>query len=664
MEREEIINTPCGPTLQDITSPITINGIEYFYSISKLKKGEGLKIKLFESKPKTNIYYEYEAATSELTNEIKFLLLCEDLDEMIIALKTAFNEGRAKYLEENQKCYIEFQFEAMGKSKKNKIEFKKLVQKDPITELKETITLMQTDYKNLAKEVEELKKIRNNDIDLKGKMKELLQDKEIKTKLYEEFEQIICSKFHLTSETKKEKKEESNTLTDIENTVKKIAKTEINKKVDEKKFNEKIKDIEDKINKKANEINKIKSSLDNLGNKYMSKSSFDSQIEENIKNNQLIKNISENLNSIKNNTNNDNYIEIKINIDNNKIGENIKIFQQSNLYKYLFNFEKNDIEVIVDGENTSIDIFERSKEFKEEEKSKDCYKAQKIEYNLETGYEYFLKFKNEGIHTIKIIFRRKLYDCSFLFNNCKNIIEIDLSNFDCSQVISCESMFDGCISLKKLNLGKLDFSLCKNIKNMFNACENLENLDVSHFNTKNSVTFEQMFCGCKKLKNIDVSKFDSSKCESINSMFRYCENLSETNMINWDMRNLKTRSIWNYGYFGATALAAPLFGLGPLGIGAAAALGYNPLFFIGNYSKDKEPKIKENSLNYLFYGCKNLKLIKMSCNFSNIDYLIYEDENNEIFKGLPSGGTFYWKKGINCDKLLSQLPVSWNRYTE
>ena len=274
-----------------------------------------------------------------------------------------------------------------------------------------------------------------------------------------------------------------------------------------------------------------------------------------------------------------------------------------------------------------------------------------------------MKFKNEGIHTIKIIFRKKLYDYSFLFKNCKDLIEIDLSSFDCSQITSCESMFDGCISLKKLNLGILDFSLCKNFKSMFNDCYNLENIDVSHFNTKNSITFEQMFCGCKKLKNIDVSKFDSSKCESINSMFRYCENLSETNMINWDMRNLKTRHTWNIGYFGAGVVAAPLIGLGPIGIGAAA-LGINPLFFIGKNSKDKDHKIKDNSINYLFDGYKNLKLIKMSCNFSNTDYLIYEDENNEIFKGLPSGGTFYWKKGINCDKLLSQLPVSWNRYTE
>ena len=62
MEYEEIINTPCGPTLQDIKPPIKINEIEYFYSISKLGKGEGIKIKFFESKPKTNIYYEYQAS--------------------------------------------------------------------------------------------------------------------------------------------------------------------------------------------------------------------------------------------------------------------------------------------------------------------------------------------------------------------------------------------------------------------------------------------------------------------------------------------------------------------------------------------------------------------------------------------------------------------------
>ena len=74
------------------------------------------------------------------------------------------------------------------------------------------------------------------------------------------------------------------------------------------------------------------------------------------------------------------------------------------------------------------------------------------------------------------------------------------------------------------------------------------------------------------------------------------------------------------------------------------------------------PKI--GSINDLFYGCKNLKIIKMSSNFSDITKMISDCRNHQIFKDVPPGGTFYWKKGVNCDKLLSQLPVSWNRVME
>ena len=176
-------------------------------------------------------------------------------------------------------------------------------------------------------------------------------------------------------------------------------------------------------------------------------------------------------------------------------------------------------------------------------------------------------------------------------------------------------MFDNCKSLKVINLGKLDFSLCKNFKSMFCGCGCLENIDVSRFYTKNSTTFENMFYGCRNIKNIDVSKFNSSKCTIINAMFRYCENLSEINMINWNMRNLE-----NQGRM-----------------------------------------IRTSTINYLFDGCKSLKNIKMSSNFSK-GFIINEYE--KIFTGLPKGGTFTWKKGINCDNLLKLLPVSWNRVTE
>ena len=126
-----------------------------------------------------------------------------------------------------------------------------------------------------------------------------------------------------------------------------------------------------------------------------------------------------------------------------------------------------------------------------------------------------------------------------------------------------------------------------------------------------------MFIGCRKLKNIDVSKFNSSKCTTINSMFRYCQNLSEINMINWDMSRLESKRSWIFG--------------------------------------------RKNGINYLFDGCKSLKNIKMSSNFSKD---LIEDKDENIFTGLPNGGTFTWKKGINCDSLLKFLPVSWNRVTE
>ena len=45
----------------------------------------------------------------------------------------------------------------------------------------------------------------------------------------------------------------------------------------------------------------------------------------------------------------------------------------------------------------------------------------------------------------------------------------------------------------------------------------------------------------------------------------------------------------------------------------------------------------------------------MSSNFSYINNLIKEDENNEIFKGLPPSGTFYWKNGVNCENLGTRL---------
>ena len=127
-----------------------IDGLEY--DIIKVDD-EGIKIKVFE--PKNNeIYYEYQASKSKLKEDIQILVNCEDLNEMISTIERIFNEGKAKFFEENIKHFIELQFEIMGVSKKNKIE---LIKHDFKSDLNNRINIIENDIKNINKEIEILK---------------------------------------------------------------------------------------------------------------------------------------------------------------------------------------------------------------------------------------------------------------------------------------------------------------------------------------------------------------------------------------------------------------------------------------------------------------------------------------------------------------------------
>ena len=160
-------------------------------------------------------------------------------------------------------------------------------------------------------------------------------------------------------------------------------------------------------------------------------------------------------------------------------------------------------------------------------------------------------------------------------------------------------------SIREINLGKLDFALSNNFSHMFGYCENLEILDVSHLNTENSKSFAGMFSGCEKLKEINVSQFKTQNCENIERMFANCFSIESIDMLNWDMKNIK-------------------------------------------------------DINYLFYYCSKLKSIKMNFNNNKADF----DKKSDIFKGLPENGSFTWRKGVDCKRILEILPVSWNRSQE
>ena len=518
---------------------ILINNIKYSYLIEKteLEKEESIRIKLFSPEKYSNYFFTYESQVSKIVKDIKFLSLCEDSEEMINSLKEIFVQGNANVEEKEGKYFLELKL--VGIAKKCVIELIKNEEKvskpgESKSEMEEKINRLEKNYEVLLTKIEEIKNMKENMIkknEFKNMLKEALLDEEI--------EEIIFAKYNL-----KKIGSEKNQIIE-KNTIK---EEDIN-------INKELKEEVKEIKKDIKELNEMKNILK------------------------------------ENKINENNYIVMKVKIEPNDVNKDIRLLNQTKIYKYNCNFERDDFETIIDDKSVSIKYKNKHGDFKYDEASQNCKIAQLIEHELSTEYYFYWNFSSSGIHTVKIIFKKKLNDCSFMFNNCSNIIEIDF--------------------------GKIDFTLSTSFDYMFCNCSNLEKLDVSNFNTENSKSFQCMFFDCSKLKEIDVSEFKTQFCKNIEDMFKNCRSLESIDMLKWNINSLEF-------------------------------------------------------VNGLFSGCSKLKIIKINLYnkrfYKNVRCFFYkkieEVEPSDIFDGLPKGGSFVWKKGKNCDKILKYLPVSWNRTQE
>ena len=61
------------------------------------------------------------------------------------------------------------------------------------------------------------------------------------------------------------------------------------------------------------------------------------------------------------------------------------------------------------------------------------------------------------------------------------------------------------------------------MRTMFQECNELIYLDLSNFNTSNVTNMSYMFNECHKLKEIKgINKFDTNNVKDMNSMFQEC----------------------------------------------------------------------------------------------------------------------------------------------
>ena len=139
-------------------------------------------------------------------------------------------------------------------------------------------------------------------------------------------------------------------------------------------------------------------------------------------------------------------------------------------------------------------------------------------------------------------------------NLLANILDIDVSNFNTSNVTNMSHMFNSMHNLSSLNLSNFDTSNVKEMYNMFYDMFNLNTLNLSDFNTSKVIDMRQMFSGVRSLTSLDVSNFDTSKVTDMSNMFSGMRSLTHLDVSNFDTSKVTDMSNMFSGMHNLTSL--------------------------------------------------------------------------------------------------------------
>ena len=162
---------------------------------------------------------------------------------------------------------------------------------------------------------------------------------------------------------------------------------------------------------------------------------------------------------------------------------------------------------------------------------------------------YKILYKNfhyeKGSFDFQIKFYEKLPTLERLFQNCSDLISLDLSEYDTAGYTSMAGMFNGCHRLKEIiGMNKFKTIKVKNMVAMFQECNKIEYLNLSSFNTSNTTDMGWMFYKCYELQEVKgINKFDTSKVNNMRAMFAKC-----SEMIYLDLSNFNTSNVDDFGW--------------------------------------------------------------------------------------------------------------------
>ena len=140
----------------------------------------------------------------------------------------------------------------------------------------------------------------------------------------------------------------------------------------------------------------------------------------------------------------------------------------------------------------------------------------------------FLAFNNSGLKQINVSNwdTSNVTNMSNTFSHCELLTSIDVSKWNTSKVTNMEGMFVDCNLLASVDVSKWNTSKVTDMASMFSICGALRSIDVSKWNTSNVTDISGMFFSCGSLHSVDITGWDTSKVTSMDRMFFNCSSLT------------------------------------------------------------------------------------------------------------------------------------------
>ena len=232
------------------------------------------------------------------------------------------------------------------------------------------------------------------------------------------------------------------------------------------------------------------------------------------------------------------------------------------------------------------------------------YTGKQFEYmTLPQWYEYKDTIKSAVVRVGGIT------KTSYMFYGCSNMISINLSGLDTSQVTKMICMFDGCSGLTSLDVSEFNTSRVTSMSSMFSGCSSLTSLDLSGFNTSRVTEMAGMFYKCSGLTSLDVSGFDTGYVTRMGGMFYGCSRLTKLDVSGFNTSQVTSMYSMFCGCSGLSSLDVSGFNMSEVRSIYSMFEGCSSLVIL-NIGKSDTSHIAY--MNSLFEGCSNLTSLDLS----------------------------------------------------